>query len=146
MPVKVHRRWLFFVAGASWFTVGLALCLVAYHWLGRAIPFWRHLFWPTLAGSTLAAYFGLARIARRNVRHIESRPEKTCFFAFQPWRSYLLILVMMSMGITLRHSSFPRTWLALIYTFMGGALAGASMLYFYRGWRYWQTLRRLNAT
>lgn len=135
MPLKpiVPRKWLFFVAGAVWFTVGFNLCLVAHRWLGAAVAFWRHLFWPTLGASSLAAYFGLARIARRNVRHIENRPEKTCFFAFQPWRSYLIIVVMITMGVTLRHSAFPKTWLALIYTFMGGALALASLFYFYRG-------------
>ncbi len=145
MPVRVHKRWLFFLAGGSWLTVGTVLCLVAYHWL-KASSMGLKIFWPTLLASAGAAYWGLVRIARRNVKHIKNRPEKTCVFAFQPWRSYLLIVVMMTLGITLRHSSFPRPWLALIYTFMGGALAGASTLYFYSGIRYARNWSKLSTS
>ncbi len=138
MPVKpfVSRKWLFFLAGALWFAAGFNLCLLAYRWLHGP---WKYLFWLALAVSSLVSYFGLRRIAHRNVRFIKKRPDKTCLFAFQPWRSYLIIIVMVAMGLSLRHSSFPRHWLGLIYTVMGGALAVASFSYFREGLTHLKT-------
>jgi len=42
---------------------------------------------------------------------------------------------MMPMGIALRHSSFPKYYLAVLYLAMGGALFLASFHYFYHFWR-----------
>ena len=46
------------------------------------------------------------------------------------FRSYLLVIVMMTLGITLRHSSIPREWLSLIYNGIGIGLALSSIRYF----------------
>jgi len=38
------------------------------------------------------------------------------------WRSYMIVLVMVSMGIALRHSSIPRPYLSVLYNGIGLAL------------------------
>jgi hypothetical protein len=45
-------------------------------------------------------------------------------------RSYILVIVMMTLGITLRHSSIPRDWLSIIYNGIGFGLALSSVSYF----------------
>jgi hypothetical protein len=82
-------------------------------------------------GGGVAVYrYGFSRIARKNIRRISTKPENVCLFAFQAWRSYLLILVMMVLGYTLRHSHTPRLILTVIYAAVGTGLALSSTLYF----------------
>ena len=86
-----------------------------------------------LAGVLLALgfhHFVLARLVRRNMARIERYADKGCLFAFQAWRSYGLILVMVVLGALLRHTALPREILAVLYTAMGGALVLSSLAYF----------------
>ena len=78
----------------------------------------------------LAYRLGFSAIAQRNIRRIAQQPERVCFFAFQAWRSYLLILVMVILGITLRHSHLSRLLLAAIYLTIGTGLVLSSSLYY----------------
>ncbi len=75
--------------------------------------------------------FGLMRIVDRNLGRILPIEGKRCLFSFQPWKSYIIILVMIAMGVTLRHSSFPKPYLAVVYMAMGAALLLSSR-------HYWQ--------
>jgi hypothetical protein len=127
----VARYWLLLIAGLLWSGVGIALCLAACYWLS-------HCEWPqsmvTAAvgvGLGILAYrLGFSAIAQRNIRRIAQQPERVCFFAFQAWRSYLLILVMVILGITLRHSHLSRLLLAAIYLTIGTGLVLSSSLYY----------------
>ena len=128
---SVDRYWLFLCAGGLWSLVGVALCELANTWLAA-------LEWPAnlrgaLAGLTaglLLYRFGFSRLVRNNIERINRQPERVCLFAFQTWSSYLLILVMMSLGVLLRHSSLPRILLATLYLGMGTALTLASSGYY----------------
>ncbi len=133
---SVPKCLLIALAGLMWSTVGVMLCSMAYHWLKEvdcptAFPF--GLFGIILS---LAAYrFGFSGIARKNIDRICLLPEKGCIFAFQAWKSYLIIVVMITLGIILRHSPIPKHYLAIVYTTVGGALL-LSSLHYYRGlWR-----------
>ena len=92
--------------------------------------------WGLFLFSLIAAFFVgrylLSRIAQRNLKRLDQQPQKICLFAFQPLRSYLIILVMVGLGISLRRSDLPRVWLAVLYSIMGGALIVASHSYFLR--------------
>ena len=61
--------------------------------------------------------------------------DKSCVFAFQAWKSYLIIAFMIGLGIFLRHSAFPRHYLAVIYLAVGLALLLSSLLYYGLLWR-----------
>ncbi len=128
---SVSRYWLLLTAGATWSVVGLVLCGVACYWLSQT-P------WPGNAVAGLVGFacgvlvyrFGFSRIARRNIARIAGQPDEVCVFAFQAWRSYILIVGMMALGWVLRHSRLPLLVLAIIYLTIGTALALSSSLYY----------------
>jgi hypothetical protein len=127
----VSRYWLLLFAGLLWSGVGIGLCVAACYWLSHAD-------WPESAVSAvtglglgiLAYRFGFSAIARQNIRRITQQPERVCFFAFQAWRSYLLIIVMILLGSVLRQSHLSRLLLATVYLVVGAGLALSSSLYY----------------
>jgi len=128
---SVRRHWLLFAAGVVWLAVGIGLISVASYWL-------YHSAWPlslvlgalSIALGLIVYSVGFSRIIRKNLDRISGKPEEVCLFAFQAWRSYFLILLMILMGYTLRHSPVPKTIDAMIYLTMGSALICGSSLYF----------------
>jgi hypothetical protein len=132
----VSKYWLMALAGLMWSLVGIMLCRMAYIWL-RAVPGR----WALPLGSlglilALTVHrFGFSKIALKNIARLCVLPDKTCIFAFQAWKSYLIIIFMIILGITLRHSPLPRYFLAVIYTTIGGALFFSSFHFYWRIWR-----------
>jgi hypothetical protein len=128
---SVHRYWLALIAGMLWLGVGIALVIVACRWLSPTVWPWGPLIAAcSLAMGLLVYYHGFSRIARKNIDRIARQPEVVCLFAFQGWRSYYLILIMMLLGYTIRHLPIPRYIDAVIYFTIGSALAFSSSLYF----------------
>jgi hypothetical protein len=127
----VSKTWLIAVAGLMWSLVGLMLCRLAYHWL--AVIRWGWVVPLGLLGIVLALVahqFCFSRIARKNITRLSLLTEKTCIFAFQNWRSYFLVGLMIALGIALRNLPIPRPCLAVLYTTIGGALLLASLQYY----------------
>jgi hypothetical protein len=84
----------------------------------------------------LAAYhFGFSKIARKNIKRLCLLTEKTCVFAFQTWKGYLVIAFMIILGTFLRGSPVPKPYLAMIYTTIGGAIFLSSIHYYNLLWR-----------
>jgi hypothetical protein len=132
----VSKTWLIVLAGLMWSLVGLMLCRLAYHWL--AVIRWREVVPLELLGIVLALtahQFCFSRIARKNIARLSLLTEKTCIFAFQRWKSYFLIGLMIPLGIALRNLPVPRPYLAILYTTIGGALFLASLQYYGCLWR-----------
>jgi hypothetical protein len=129
----VHRNWLIATAGVMWTTFGVVLCLMAYHWLSTVVSNQPILFGSMgLLLALVIYYFGFSRIARKNIDRLFQFQDKVCFFAFQAWKSYLIIAIMAAMGAFLRHSSIPKQYLAVIYLAIGGALILSSFHYYGR--------------
>lgn len=132
----VHRNWLLLLAGVVWSAVGLMLCRQGAGWL--AADRWTLALWLTGLGLLVALpiyRLGFVRIARRNIDRIDGGPTRVCVFSFQPWKSYLIVLLMVALGFGLRHSELPRLALAPLYISIGGALLLASAHYYLRLWR-----------
>jgi len=89
-----------------------------------------------LALAAVAARYLFRGIAAKNADRIEQGPERMSILAFQPWKSYLMMVFMIGLGITLRHSALPKPALAVVYAAIGGALLLASGLYHRRFYRY----------
>ena len=128
-----RKIWLHFTAGIIWSGVGVMLVVFAVTWLSLTRS-WTLLLL-TLAGLLLAAviyFFGFSKLASRNIQRIVDIPkERVCLFAFQKWTSYPLVLVMVSMGIYLRHySSIPKPYLAILYLGLGASLFASSLKYY----------------
>ena len=128
----VSKYWLIALAGLMWSMVGIMLCRLAYIWLaavnwGLGLPL-------GLMGliSAIAVYAcGFSKIALRNIHRLCLLSDKSCIFAFQAWKSYLIIIFMIILGMVLRNSPIPRHFLAVIYAAIGGALF-VSSFHFYR--------------
>jgi len=132
----VSKYWLMALAGLMWSLVGIILCRMAFIWLmvvpGRwALPLGSL----GLIMALVANRFGFSKIALKNIARLCLLPNKTCIFAFQAWKSYLIIIFMIVLGITLRHSPIPRHFLAVIYATIGGALFFSSFHFYWRIWR-----------
>jgi hypothetical protein len=70
------------------------------------------------------------KLAKKNLERLLPLTEKKCIFSFMTWKSYLIVPVMVSMGIFLRHSSMPREYLSLIYSGIGLGLFLSGIRYF----------------
>jgi uncharacterized membrane protein len=126
----VERRWLFSIAGVVWSAVGLLLLGYAIVWLAPVDVRTEVVLALTGAGlALLAARYLFARIVRSNIARIERGPARASAFSFQAWRSYVVTVFMIALGITLRHSAIPRPALAVVYEAIGGALLITSLLY-----------------
>jgi hypothetical protein len=131
----VPKYWLIALAGLMWSIVGVMLCRLAYIWLS-AIPLQRAIPMGMLGIIfSLAVYrYKFSKIAIKNIDRLCLLSDKSCFFAFQAWYAYLIIIVMIALGIALRHSPIPKQYLAVLYIAIGGALFLASFHFFQRVW------------
>ena len=126
----VPKGVLLFVAGMLWISVGIMLNSMAYSWLRI------ERLTPALAagavgvvGSLFVHHFGFLRIVDRNLDRILPMEGKRCVFSFMPWKSYILVGVMIALGVLLRHSPIPKLYLAILYTGIGTALILSSVRY-----------------
>ncbi len=129
----VKKIWLHLTAGIMWSGVGIMLMVFAAIWLDE-VHSWVILLL-VFAGLLLAAgiyFFGFSKLASRNIQRIITIPrQRVCLFAFQKWSSYPLVLVMVAMGIYLRHySPFPKPALAILYIGLGASLFTSSFQYY----------------
>ncbi len=93
----------------------------------------------------LAFRKGFGKIANRNIIRLRRLPEQGCIFAFQAWKSYIIIFIMIVLGITLRQSPLPKSILAIIYITIGGGLFLSSFFYFKHVRRIIRTARLRHA-
>ncbi len=124
------KRFLIALSGIAWSIVGIILCNLAIDWLLQS-PSQKSI-WLGLAGvnlSLLIHYFGFSKIVNNNIGRILSKKDKVCIFAFQAWKSYLIVIIMVGMGMALRHSSLPKPYLSVIYIGFGGAMVMSSVRY-----------------
>ena len=112
------------------------LCRRAFSWFGTiswqgAIPF--EVFGILMA---LAAYrYGFSKIAAKNIKRLCLLTERTCVFAFQTWKGYVVVGLMIGLGYGVRHSPVPQPFRAVLYTTIGGALFLSSFGYFKLLWQ-----------
>jgi len=127
----VGKRVLLFMGGFVWVCVGAMLLTFSYQWLHAShwmasLPF-------VLPGMVLALvihHFGFLKIVDKNLGRLLPGDGKKCVFSFMPWRSYLIVVVMVGMGHLLRHSPIPKPYLAIVYIGIGLALILSSVRYF----------------
>jgi hypothetical protein len=75
-------------------------------------------------------HFGFLKIADKNLNRILLLTEKSSLFSFMTWKSYIIVLIMVSMGIALRHSSISKRYLSILYNGIGLALFLSGIRYF----------------
>lgn len=127
----VDKRVLIALSGITWSIVGIALCKLAVAWLSQTTI--EKSIWLGSAGiilSLLIHHLGFLKLVDKNIERIRSMKNKICIFAFQAWKSYLIVVVMICMGIALRSSPLPKPYLSVIYIGFGGAMLLSSIRYY----------------
>jgi hypothetical protein len=137
----VDKKILILLAGAMWCGVGIMLVMFAISWLTAYSGSGKTFYY---LGGFLAAmpvhHFGFLRLADKNLNRLLPIREKRCVFSFITLRSYIIVLIMVSLGITLRHSSIPKQYLSVLYNAIGLALFLSGLRYL----RYFVQLLFLN--
>jgi hypothetical protein len=128
---SVDKSVLVLMAGLMWCGVGVLLVNYAVSWL--SVCNLREQFFYYTAGFLAAMpihHFGFLKIADKNLDRILLLTEKKSPFYFMKPKSYLIVLIMVSMGIALRHSSIPKPYLSILYNGIGLALFLSGIRYF----------------
>jgi hypothetical protein len=139
MRLDVDRRWLFAIAGVIWTAVGVLLMTYAVTWLRPVpVPLEIELSVAGLAVAAVFVRFVFHGIVRKNITRIQAGPARASAFSFQGWKSYVITVFMIGLGITLRHSALPKPALAVMYLGIGVALLLTSLLYHRHLFAHWR--------
>ena len=127
----VPRYWLLIVSGLLWSIAGSILIWRAIGWI-TDIPIEGEIVTESVGMCLgLVLFFvSFKKVARRYRSRISSLPEKVAIYKFISRKSALMILSMVTLGIILRLSPFPKHYLAVLYTAMGETLWFGSFLFF----------------
>lgn len=128
---SVSRKILILVAGIIWCSMGLMLVCFAYFWLLPLSASGRIIYYSTgFLASMPIHHFGFLKIADKNLHRLLPVAEKRSIFSFMTLKSYLIVFIMISLGITLRHSAIPKRYLSILYNGIGLALFLSGIRYF----------------
>lgn len=127
----VDKSVLILMAGLMWCGVGVMLIRYAVSWLAICTLKEQMVFYflGFLAAMPIH-HFGFLKIADKNINRILPLTEKKNPFTFMTVKSYFIVIVMVSMGIALRHSAIPKKYLSLLYNGIGLALFLSGIRYF----------------
>ena len=142
-PLRVFKIWarLFkpgvpraahlFAAPCLWTVIGFTLMLRGWHWLppgpGKLLALTGILL------GTLKSLFILDKTARRSLQRIILFKDGTCLGAVYSWKTWLLVVLMMILGVLARHLVQPGPVMGTLYCAVGWSLCFSSRL----GWREW---------
>ena len=130
----IPKQYLLFVAAFIWTIAGGMLLFRGFSFLKFSTP--KIIFEESccmLAG-IIFYKFMFSKISLKHIQRILNiQIERPCFFSFFNWRSYFLMTIMISFGVTLRLSGIvPLNYLSLFYVAMGLPLfMSAVRFYFY---------------
>ena len=81
--------------------------------------------------------FMFSKISFKHIHRILNiQIERPCFFSFFNWRSYFLMTIMITFGVTLRLSGIvPLNYLSLFYVAMGIPLFMSAIRFYYHAFR-----------
>jgi hypothetical protein len=134
----VPKRVLLFIAAMVWTFAGSMLLFKGFRMLDTTSTFlWLQLIL-TLAGGIVFFWKMFSKISLKHTNRIlnlkEARP---CLFSFFNFRSYLLMTLMITMGITLRRTGWVAPGhLAFLYLTMSVPLLLSSIRFYYTGIYY----------
>lgn len=122
---------LMLISGFMWFGVGIFLNSFAYRWIKA--DFHLYCLICIFLGFSLSFFtqkYMFSKVAKKNLERIKAMIPKPCIFSFMSWQSYFLVMIMIGLGISLRHSPIPKNYLSVVYIAIGMGLIIASFQYF----------------
>lgn len=133
MKHGVSRKALIFTAGLAWVIAGANILRIGINtWLYDSMS------WPfKLVGAVLI--FGIfftfvfRRLFGKNILRITQKNDSNCPFAFFDAKGWIVMVAMITLGITVRHFHLLPNWfIAMFYTGLSSALILTGMLFLYR--------------
>ncbi len=126
----VNKRVLLFLAGFMWLGVGTMLLFLSFSFLNAFRASNSFLFGGIgIIVALIVHHFGFLKIVDKNLGRILPMEGTKCVFSFITWKSYIIIVVMVAMGVILRHSPIPKPYLSILYIGIGLALLLSSIRY-----------------
>ena len=123
-----------FCASALWTVIGLLLIFRGITYL--APDYLLPLLLIGIILGSLKSYLVLNKAASRGVERIKRFGDNTCIGAVYSWRTWLLVLVMMLLGMILRISPVPQALIGTVCIAIGWALLLSSR-YPWQQWFSW---------
>lgn len=134
VPRSVHL----FAAPFLWTIIGGYLMLRGWGWLEPGSG--RLLMLVAVVIGTLKSLLILDKVANRTIQRIVFFQDSTCLGAVYSWKTWILVVLMMATGFTLRRVVQPGPWIGTLYCAVGWALCYSSRI----GWRQWFRLLKTN--
>lgn len=134
----VPKRVLLFVAAAIWTFAGCMLLFKGY----KMLDLGSSLLWlQLLCALSCGIIFYLKMFSKLSLKHtlriLNMKEEHPCLFSFFNFRSYLMMALMISMGITLRTTGWvAHVYLSFLYLMMSVPLLISSVRFYYTGVYY----------
>lgn len=131
----IPKRYLLFVAALMWTFAGGMLFFRGFSML---FLFPRMLLIKIIGSLSAGLVFYKMMFSKISLKHtqriLKIEIEKPCFFSFFNFRSYIMMIVMISMGITLRTTGIvPIEYLSILYVTMGIPLTLSAVRFYYYG-------------
>ncbi len=131
LGVMTHRHNLILISGILWSMAGIMLIVIFLRWIHLLTN--KQLLWALVIGIPIGILKGwlFNKLSKKNIYRINLLPVKVEWWKFQKLSSYILILLMMATGITLRTSGIiAKKYLAPVYLGIGLALFISSIVYY----------------
>jgi hypothetical protein len=130
---RIARRYLFIIAALVWtFAGSMLLFRGILLFMDDEYLFWIRLFISIIAGLLFYRLL-FSKISQKHTSRIDAMPlEKPCLFSFFNIKSYILMSIMITAGISLRKSGIlPPVYLSVIYVTMGIPLFISSFRFYH---------------
>ncbi|HIP40715.1 MAG TPA: hypothetical protein EYG88_15340 [Desulfocapsa sulfexigens] len=121
-----------FVAASLWTVVGIVLMSRGVSWLSTIDKLW--IIIPAFLTGTLKSLYMLDKSAKKSINRIVATRDGRCIGGVYSVKTWLLVLVMMTAGYLMRHSSLPKEFLGLFYVSIGWGLLFSSR----NAWLAWK--------
>lgn len=134
----VPKQYLLLMAALMWTIAGFMLLTRGYLMMEN----FPHLIWlkliASISGGIVFYVYMFSAISMKHIKRIFKLPtEKPCLFSFFNTRSYLMMTVMISTGVTLRVTGIiPLEYLSYFYVTMGTPLFLSATRFYYYGFNY----------
>ncbi|MCK9449048.1 MAG: hypothetical protein M0Q41_08735 [Bacteroidales bacterium] len=134
----VPKRFLFFIGAVIWAYAAYRVSKLALKYISDInLPVWLT---GLLGLVSLAVFFRFVflNVSRRYIQRIRLlKAEKPCVFAFFGWKSYLLILLMIFMGVIFaKYEVIPYAIQGIFYIALSGSLCISALMFLKAGIDY----------
>ncbi|WP_207735916.1 hypothetical protein [Eubacterium sp. 1001713B170207_170306_E7] len=129
---RVDKLTLLVLAGAVWFIAGFNIMRIGTpdmiaNWQGPLLP----LLFSVIVFGLFFKFVFYKMVVRHSARIMNYGDEKVPFYRFFDKKSYLIMIFMITFGVTLRMSHvIPPLYLGIFYTGLGASLIGAGIFFF----------------